>query len=212
MIAVRGLAARVGTFSLQDISFEVPAGKYAVLMGKTGSGKTTLLEAICGLRKVASGRVMLRDVDVTGMKPAQRGIGYVPQDGALFSSMTVRENLGFALAIRGERRRVMEARVGELAGWLGIGELLERRVGGGGLSGGERQRIALGRALAARPSVLCMDEPLSALDDATREQMYGLLETVNKHENVTVLHVTHNQQDADRLANQILRFEAGRIV
>jgi len=209
MIAVEKLSVGVGGFMLQDISFEVPAGNYAVLMGRTGSGKTTLVEAICGLRRVSAGRVLLRNQDVTGLKPAQRGIGYVPQDGALFSTMTVRENLGFALSIRGIKGAAVDARIKELAGWLGISGLLKRGIRG--LSGGERQRIALGRALAARPSVLCMDEPLSALDDETREQMYGLLQTVNKHENVTVLHVTHNRQDADRLADQILRFDHGRV-
>jgi molybdate/tungstate transport system ATP-binding protein len=210
MIALQKLSVRIGNFSLEDISFEVPAGTYAVLMGLTGSGKTTLIEAICGLRSIGAGRILLRHQDVTALKPAQRGIGYVPQDGALFSTMSVRDNLAFALSIRGIERSAVDERVHELAGWLGISALLNRSIRG--LSGGERQRIALGRALAAKPSVLCMDEPLSALDEETREQMYGLLETVNKHENVTVLHVTHNRQDADRLADQILRLNEGRIV
>jgi ABC-type sugar transport system ATPase subunit len=213
MIAVENLSIGIGGFSLVDISFQIPAGKYAVLMGPTGSGKTTLLEAICGLRRIAAGRIVLRDEDVTRLKPAQRAIGYVPQDGALFSTMSVRENIGFALAVRNDAAARINARVSELAAWLGLAHLLGRRIQG--LSGGERQRVAIGRALAAGPSVLCMDEPLSALDDRTREQMYVLLRAVRGQEKdggVTVLHVTHNHEDADRLADQVIRLENGRIV
>jgi ABC-type sugar transport system ATPase subunit len=210
MIAVENLSLRVGGFALSNISFAVENGRYAVLMGRTGSGKTTLLEAICGLRKVAEGQIILHDTNVTAMKPAQRAIGYVPQDGALFSTMSVRENLAFALQVRRMAREPMTTRVTELADWLGLKDLLNRRIPG--LSGGERQRVAIGRALAARPSVLCMDEPLSALDDETREQMLGLLKTVNQRENVTVLHVTHNLAEAQRLADRILRIESGQIV
>ena len=100
MIRVENLTVRVGTFELRDVSFAVPAGRYAVLMGRTGCGKSTLVEALCGLRRVRAGRVLLLGRDVTRLRPGDRGIGYVPQDGALFPTMTVREHLGFALAIR----------------------------------------------------------------------------------------------------------------
>ena len=178
MIRVENLSVHVGTFALDSISFEVAAGKYAVLMGRTGVGKTTLLESICGLRRTVRGRIWLQDRDVTKLKPAARGIGFVPQEGALFDSMTVREQLGFALAVRRRSRAEIDHRVSELADLLSIGNLLRRKPAG--LSGGERQRVALGRALAARPGVLCLDEPLSALDDSTRDEMYALLSSVRR--------------------------------
>lgn len=110
MIQVQDLSVRLGQFSLENISFVVPAGQYAVLMGKTGSGKTTVLEAICGLRKVASGSIYLYEQDVTYLNPALRGIGFVPQDGALFSTMSVYDHLAFSLRIRnGKIPRLMSA-------------------------------------------------------------------------------------------------------
>ncbi len=210
MIAVDHLAVRAGGFVLRDVSFRVPPGAYAVLMGRTGSGKTTLLEALCGLRAVAAGTIHLDGADVTRWKPAARGIGYVPQDGALFPTMTVREHLAFPLAIRGRPRAETDARVAELADLLGIAPLLDRRPRG--LSGGEVQRVALGRALSFRPRILCLDEPLSALDEATRGEMYGVLEAARRAEGVTTLHVTHNREDADRLATLRLRIEDGRVI
>src|SRR5438045_4111325 len=100
MIHVENLCVRVGQFAIEDLSFAVDTGRYAVLMGKTGCGKTTLVEAICGLRRVQKGRIVLLGRDVTNLKAAERGVGYVPQDLALFPTMTVREQLGFALEIR----------------------------------------------------------------------------------------------------------------
>lgn len=209
MIRVENLAMRAGAFSLSGIGFEVPDGQYAVLMGRTGSGKTTLLEAVCGLKRVVGGSIWLRGTDVTRLKPADRGIGYVPQDRALFSTMTVREHLAFAPAIRKWTRSAIEERVAELAKLLGLGSLLDRKPAG--LSGGEAQRVALGRALATRPGILCLDEPLSALDDETREEMYALLESVQKYTGVTTLHVTHHLGEAERLANVILLLKDGQI-
>ena len=209
MIAVEHLKVRVGGFALEDVSFDVPAGQYAVLMGRTGSGKTTLLEVLCGLKPVVSGTIRLNGRDVTRLKPAERGIGYVPQDRALFQTMTVREHLAFAMVIQKTDREVIEARVAELARLLGIENLLNRRPHG--LSGGEAQRVALGRALAARPGILCLDEPLSALDDETRREMYELLEKVQENTGVTILHVTHNLEEAEQLADRILRLQNGKV-
>lgn len=209
MIHLDHVSVRVGSFRLDRISLQVPAGGYAVLMGRTGSGKTTLLECLCGLRTVESGRIILAGKDVTHRRPAERDIGYVPQDGALFSTMTVRQHLGFPLLIRKWQRKAIEQRTGELAQLLGIESLLDRRPWG--LSGGESQRVALGRALAFQPSVLVLDEPLSALDDQTREQMYGLLKHVQRHASVTALHVTHSRIEAQRLADQLFMLEDSSI-
>ena len=140
---------RAGEFLLEDVHLEVPTGGYAALMGKTGSGKTTLLEAIAGLKSVSAGRICLHGVDVTRCKPAERNLGYVPQDGALFSRMSVRDHLAFALVVR----RWPRERIGSPR--RGAGQAAGDRTSAGshaaGLSGGERQRVALGRALSFRP-------------------------------------------------------------
>ncbi len=209
MIAIDNVSVQAGQFRLESVSLDVPSSGYAVLMGKTGSGKTTLLEAIAGLKPILRGRVVLGGVDVTRLKPAERNVGYVPQDGALFSTMNVRDHLAFALTIRRAPRRMIDERVDELAQLLEITHLLDRTTHG--LSGGEKQRVALGRALSFRPTTLCLDEPLSALDDETRQQMYHLLEHVRQHTGVTTLHVTHNIDEAVRLADRLFRVESGRV-
>ena len=210
MISLKAVTVRSGFFSLEQVNLEIPAGGYAVLMGKTGSGKTTLLEVICGLRDVEQGSVWLDNREVTQLRPADRGIGYVPQDRALFQTMTVRGNLAFAPSIHGWDRGRIDARVAELADLLRIGPLLDRWPAG--LSGGEAQRVALGRALAAGPKILLLDEPLSALDDETWEEMVDLLRQVRKRTGVTTLHVTHRLQEAGMLGDRHFRLSGGAIV
>ena len=210
MIQIDQLCMQLGNFSLNNISFAVPSGSYGVLMGQTGTGKTSVLEAICGLRPVASGRILLNGVDVTTTRPAERHVGYVPQDGALFRRMSVRKHLAFALTIRKWEKRRIHARVEEIAELLGIADLLERKPFG--LSGGERQRVALGRALSFKPDILLLDEPLSALDEDTREQMCDLMKYVQQHEGTTVLHVTHSTSEATQLADCLLRIVNGRVM
>lgn len=209
MICVENLCVKLGNFQLKDVTFEIPQGQYGVLMGKTGCGKTTVLEAICGLKPIQSGRITIQGRDVTHEKPALRGIGLVPQDGSLFSTMTVYEQLAFALQIRKRPANVIKQRVEELSELLGVSQLLNRSVYG--LSGGERQRTALGRALAYNPPILCLDEPLSALDDDTRDEMCILLKDVQRHTQATFLHITHSREEAYFLANIILRIEDGVV-
>lgn len=209
MIAVDNLAIAAGAFRLEGLTFAVPTGMYGVLMGRSGSGKTTLAEAICGLKPVLAGRVRLMDSDATALAPGERGIGYVPQDGVLFPSMTVYEHLAFALRVRRESANTIGRRVDELAGLLAIEPLLKRRVRG--LSGGERQRVALGRALSFRPPVLVLDEPLSALDRDSRADACALLETVQAHTGATFLHITHDRAEAARLADRLFVIEDGAV-
>jgi ABC-type sugar transport system ATPase subunit len=209
MIELIDVAIRSGAFSLTSVNLSVPAGTYAVLMGGTGQGKTTILEAICGLRTVSSGKVVLGGIDMTPAKPADRGVGYVPQDLGLFPMMTVRGHLEFALRVRRVPQPTINARVAELAKMLGIEALLSRRVRG--LSGGEAQRVALGRALSFRPRVLLLDEPLNALDEATRDRLCDLLRTVQKQSGLATLHVTHSSVEARCLADKLVVLTGGRL-
>jgi ABC-type Fe3+/spermidine/putrescine transport system ATPase subunit len=209
MISLRHISWKApGTgFSLNDISLTIPDNTYAVLMGATGCGKTTLLEILCGLRQPQRGQILLDDRDVTHCEPRERRIGYVPQDLALFPARRVREQISFSLQMRGLRG---DGLVSQLAADLGISHLMERLPEM--LSGGEKQRVALARALAAQPRVLLLDEPLSALDESTRDEAVGLLRDLQLKHSLTVLHVTHSRTEAEALGQTRLRMEAGQIV
>jgi molybdate/tungstate transport system ATP-binding protein len=209
VISVEQLGLSQGAFHLSGVTFAVPTGSYAVLMGATGSGKTTLLEAIAGLRPLTSGRILLDGRDVTRLTPAARGLGYVPQDNTLFRTRTVFRNLSFALELRETPLGEIDHRVREMAGWLRIVPLLHRYPAG--LSGGEAQRVALGRALIFKPSLLLLDEPLSSLDDDTRGQLIDILQALRQRRDVTVLHITHNRSEAEALGDLRFRLEAGTV-
>ena len=209
MIKLTDISLRLGTFALKNISLEVSTGQYAVLMGRSGCGKTSILESVCGLSSIESGSIVLMNRQVSGLSPAERGVGYVPQDKALFSRMTVRENIAFALNIRKLTTTETEVRVAEIADLLGIAHLLDRMPQG--LSGGEAQRVALGRALSHKPSILLLDEPLSALDEGIREEMCILLKSVQAYTGVTILHVTHSSMEAKRLADCVFVLSEGGI-
>ena len=199
MIELADVTIRVGTCMLQSLSFRVETGQYAVVMGKTGIGKTTVLEAICGLRSIQAGKILINGTDVSRWSPTDRNVGYAPQDFALFPSLTVRQHLEFAMKIRRRAKSEIADRVKEISDLLNITSILNRSING--LSGGEAQRVALGRAISFGPLVLLLDEPLSALDSATRQSTQDMLRNLNKITRVTVLHVTHNQEEADALAD-----------
>lgn len=196
-----------GGFGLEDVSFSIPGGTYAVMMGATGCGKTTLLEILCGLRRPGRGRILLDDRDVTHLEPRERGIGYVPQDLALFPVKRVAAQIAFPMQMRGLRDD--QGMILELVEELGIAHLMDRLPDA--LSGGEKQRVALARALAARPRVLLLDEPLSALDEATRGQAMELLRSLQARHQLTVLHVTHSASEASALGALHLRLEKGVV-
>lgn len=208
MIQLENIAWQApGGFSLKNISLVIPTGTYAVLMGSTGCGKTSLLEILCGLRPPTTGRILLNEQDVTHLEPRHRRIGYLPQDLALFPGKNVREQIGFAPFLQAEPEAA--ALVTSLAAELGIHHLLDRLPDH--LSGGEKQRVALARALAARPSVLLLDEPLSALDEATHAEAAELLKNLHVRHGLTVLHVTHSRREAELLGQMRLRLEKGQI-
>ena len=209
MISVVKLRIQQGAFAIDNLDLRVDTGQYAVLMGSTGCGKTSLLEAICGLRRVDSGEIWLDQSNVTSWPPQRRNIGYVPQDAVLFPTMRVGQQIEFPLQIRRVPASQRRARVLELARLLEIESLLQRVPKG--LSGGERQRIALARAISFRPAILCLDEPLSALDTGTHSRMIDWLKRIHHSEGLTVLHVTHNPHEADQLASVHFRFENGQI-
>jgi len=209
MISISNLSIQQGDFQLKDISMDIEDGQYGVLMGPSGCGKTTILEAICGLRTQHQGKIQLGNLDVTHLPPGQRGIGYVPQDGALFPGIPVWEQLGFSMLLRKIPMEDVQKRVEEIAGQLGISDLLDRKPEG--LSGGETQRVALGRALSIRPRFLCLDQPFSALDEDNLEEIVQLFIRTIKMEQVTTLHITHSHAEAKRLGDVIYTLSSGTI-
>jgi ABC-type sugar transport system ATPase subunit len=210
MIRIDSISWRAPAFRLENVSFSVPAEKYAVLMGKTGTGKTTLLEIICGLRPPGSGSVWLGESEVTRAAPGLRGVGYVPQDGALFPTMNVRGQIGFGLRMQKRPSEEIEECVVQLSDELGISHLLSRKPPG--LSGGEKQRVALARALALRPKVLLLDEPLASVDEDTQADLIALLQRTQREHAITVLHVTHSRREAEALADVRLFLRDGKVV
>jgi molybdopterin-binding protein len=209
MIRLEGLTVRVGGFLLQDISFEVPAGGYGLIIGPSGSGKTTLLEAVAGHVAPLTGRVHLHGEDVSGVAPERRGVGFVYQNYHLFPHLDVRDNIQYGIRRGSLTASAQLERVGELAELLGIDSLLDRSIHG--LSGGETQRVALARALAPRPSILLLDEPFAAVDPATRHMLRRELRAIHTHERVTTLQVTHDFDEALRLGDVVAVLAEGRI-
>ena len=210
MLRLEDITMKAGNFSLKNISVNIPKGKYAVLMGKSGSGKTTIIESVCGLRKVKSGKVFIDGVDVTNLRPAERHIGYVPQDGVLFTTMSIREQLIFGCRLRGYNKNDSKNRALEIAEELKINYLLRRKPSG--LSGGEVQRVALARALASKPKFICMDEPLSSLDEDSRDEICELIKTIHQKEKLTILHVTHSKNEAELMGEIKLKLSDGQLL
>jgi len=199
-----------GAFML-DASFEAPGRGVTAIFGPSGSGKTTVLRCIAGLHRAASGHVGIKGEvwqDGASFRPVhQRPIGYVFQEASLFSHLSVRGNLLF-----GARAALGEPLLGfdEAVALLGLALLLDRAPLT--LSGGERQRVAIGRALLSRPRLLLMDEPLSALDRAAREEILPFLEQLHERLSLPVLYVTHDMAEVERLADQIILMEKGRVI
>jgi molybdate/tungstate transport system ATP-binding protein len=205
-LAIRALTARAGSFTVGPVTLEVPAGRVLVILGPSGSGKTTLLSVIAGLRRSVAGRIHLAGNDVTAWPPESRRIGMVFQDGALFPHLSVRENIQFGPKATGLANI---SAANDLLGRLGMSHLADRfpRT----LSGGERQRVALARALAIQPRLLLLDEPLSSLDQPTREDMRGQLRQLLAQQAIPAIHVTHDRDEALILADDLAVIADGEI-
>lgn len=204
MISVRGLRARVGTFTLQDVTFDIPAGGYGVVIGPAGSGKTTLLEAIAGLTPLVAGQVSLGDRNVTHDAPETRGIGIVYQHGYLFPHLSARENIDYGAP------STAASAATELVQRFGIAHLGDRDVQS--LSGGERQLVALARALARRPALVLLDEPFSALDPKRRSLARREVRALHREWGFTALQVTHDFTEAGLLGDVAILLDAGRVL
>ncbi len=201
MIRVVGLSKRLGAFRLRGVSFEVARGDYAVLLGPTGCGKTVLLETLVGINRPDAGEVWLDGQDVTRWAPERRGIGFVYQRSMLFPNLSVRGNIAYGLRYHGVPRAERGRRVERVAELVGVGHLLHRGIGA--LSGGEMQKVALARALAIEPRVLLFDEPLAPLDPPAKAALYGELAALHRQLGTTILHVTHDQEEARILGKTI---------
>ncbi len=209
LIEIRHVSLRLGEFAVHDASVRVNEGEYFVLLGPTGAGKTVLLECIAGLYHPQQGEVLISGRRMNHVPPERRGLGYLPQDYALFPHLNVAKNIGFGMKLRKQPAARIEQKVQELAALLGITHLLHRAPVR--LSGGERQRVALARALAIEPKVLLLDEPLSALDEQTREGLCVELRRVHQELGTTTVHVSHNFEETLMVADKIGILHQGRV-
>jgi multiple sugar transport system ATP-binding protein len=199
-----------GFLAVDDVSIEIADGEFVVLVGPSGCGKSTLLRMIAGLEEVTAGTVRIAGADVTDLAPRHRDIAMVFQNYALYPHMTVRENLGYGLKVRRVGKSETRRRVDEVAGLLGLGELLDRKPAQ--LSGGQRQRVAMGRAIVREPQAFLMDEPLSNLDAKLRVAMRASLAQLHAKLGVTTIYVTHDQTEAMTLGQRVAVMRDGHIV
>lgn len=210
MIEVRNAHKSLGEFSLRGVDLRIETGEYFVLLGPTGAGKTVLLECIAGLHRLDAGEVWLEGRDVTRVPTELRHVGYVPQDYVLFPHLNLRRNIGFSLALQRVPLEEIERRTRQLSELLNIAHLLDRKPRT--LSGGEQQRGALARALAPAPTLLLLDEPLSALDEGTRAELSVELSRICRELGTTIVHVCHNFDEATELADRVGIMHQGRVL
>jgi sulfate transport system ATP-binding protein len=209
-IVVEHLDKRFGGFhAVKDVSFEAAEGAITALLGPSGSGKSTVLRMIAGLEQPDAGRVWVAGEELTDASVQERRLGFVFQHYALFRHMTVRQNVAFGLSVRRVDQRSQRDRVDELLSLVGLAPFGDRFPDQ--LSGGQRQRVALARALAPRPRVLLLDEPFGALDARVRQELRRWLDNLHRELGVTSLFVTHDQEEALELANEVVVMRGGEI-
>jgi sulfate/thiosulfate transport system ATP-binding protein len=209
-IEARHVTKRFGDFvALDDVSVEVPGGSLTALLGPSGSGKSTLLRVLAGLETPDAGEVLISGEDATAVAPQKRGVGFVFQHYAAFKHMTVWDNVAFGLAVRRRPKAETGQRVEELLALVQLEGLAKRYPAQ--LSGGQRQRMALARALAVEPEVLLLDEPFGALDARVRKELRVWLRRLHEEVHVTTVFVTHDQDEAMEVADQIVVMNQGRV-
>jgi sulfate transport system ATP-binding protein len=209
-IVVDSVSKRFGKFvALDDVSLEVRDGSLTALLGPSGGGKSTLLRVIAGLEQPDAGRVRIAGEDATFTPPQRRNVGFVFQHYAAFKHMTVRKNVAFGLTIRKRPKNETDARVDELLGLVHLEGFADRYPSQ--LSGGQRQRMALARALAVQPRVLLLDEPFGALDATVRKELRAWLRRLHDEVHVTTVFVTHDQEEAMEVAEQIVVLNHGLV-
>ncbi|MEU9331472.1 ABC transporter ATP-binding protein [Streptomyces canus] len=198
-----------GVTAVDEVSMEIAAGEFVTFLGSSGSGKTTTLMMIAGFCEPDSGAIVVGGRDVTRLAPQKRGLGFVFQQYLLFPHMTVWENVAFPLQLRGAPKAELRRRVGETLEIAGLSAMARRRPRE--LSGGQQQRVALCRALVYRPPVILMDEPLGALDKKLRDQLQTEIKRIQQELGLTVIYVTHDQEEALVLSDRIAVMRDGRI-
>jgi sulfate transport system ATP-binding protein len=209
-ISLHDVHKSFGEFKAVDgVSLEVPEGSLSALLGPSGSGKSTLLRLIAGLEQPDQGEIAIGGDPALAIPPQRRGIGFVFQHYAAFKHMTVRDNVAFGLTVRRRPKAEVRERVDELLGIVGLTGYSDRYPSQ--LSGGQRQRMALARALAVRPRVLLLDEPFGALDAGVRAELRTWLRGLHDDLGVTTLIVTHDQEEAMEVADQVVIMRAGRV-
>ena len=209
-VSVRGVSQRFDGFqALSDVSLEIAAGEFIVLLGPSGCGKTTLLSILGGFITPTTGQVLIGGRDMTRVPPKDRPTTTMFQDYALFPHMSLLDNVGFGLRMRGQGRRVRDQKARDMLAMVGLEGKAHNRPHE--LSGGQRQRVALARALAVDPDVLLLDEPLGALDLKLRRQMQDELKAIQRRVGTTFVHVTHDQEEAMAVADRIVVMNAGTI-
>ncbi len=202
-IEIRNVRKDFGDFTaVRESTFTIQDGEFFMLLGPSGCGKTTTLRMIAGLELPTSGEIYLDGEEISQKPPSQRDIAFVFQMFALYPHMNVRKNISYPLVSQGMKRKDVRAKVQEVAGILGIEDILDRPVGG--LSGGDRQRVALGRAIVRDPKAFMMDEPLGALDAEFRERMAEELRDLHDRMNATTVYVTHDQLEAMQMGDKIV--------
>ena len=209
-IDITGVTKRYGDFvALEDVNVSLPTGQLTALLGPSGGGKSTLLRIIAGLERADTGTVNIEGVDATRMSPQKRNVGFVFQHYAVFKHMTVAKNVAFGLEIRRKPKDEVRARVDELLRLVHLSQFADRLPSQ--LSGGQRQRMALARALAVQPKVLLLDEPFGALDAKVRKELRDWLRRLHDEVPVTTVFVTHDQEEAMEVADEIVVINDGRI-